>query len=49
MNFYSAARRADQPLDDDCILVAFVLEKDGILRFIDKLRDAFSAVAGTPD
>src|SRR4029077_12118020 len=49
VNLYSAARRPDQPLNDDSILVALVLHKERILRGVDKLRDTFSPVAAAPD
>src|SRR6266436_9170778 len=49
VNFYSAACRPDQPLNNDSILIPLVLQEDGILRGVNKLRDAFSPVAAAPD
>src|ERR1700722_3630904 len=43
------ASRPDQPLNYDWILVALILQEDGILRAVDKLGDALSAVAAAPD
>src|SRR3982074_1039300 len=49
VDFYAASSRSDQPLDDHCILISLVLQKKGILRIIDKLRNALPAVAAAPD
>jgi hypothetical protein len=41
--------RADEALDDDGILVAFVLDEEGVLGSVDEAGDAFAAVAAAPD
>ena len=42
-------RGADQPLDDDGILVALVLDKQRVLRVVNELRDALAPVGRAPD
>jgi len=49
VDLHSAARRPDQSLDNNRILVTLILKKDGILRVVNKLRDAVSTVAAAPD
>lgn len=49
VNLHSAARSPDQPLDDNCILVALILKKNGILRLVNKLGDALPTVTAAPD
>src|SRR5882762_9356928 len=47
--FYSTSRSPNQPLDNNRVLITLILEKDGILRIVNKLRDAVAAVAAAPD
>src|SRR5208282_51603 len=49
VNFHPTARCTDQSLNNHGILVALVLQKDGILRIVNKLRNALSAIAAAPD
>src|SRR6202020_1561617 len=49
VNFHAAHLGADQAFDDDCVLIAFVLGKDGMFRGVNGAGDAFTAVAGAPD
>src|SRR5208282_6123934 len=49
VDLHPTARSPHQPLDDHRVLVTLILQKDGILCVIDKLRDAVSTVTAAPD
>jgi hypothetical protein len=38
-----------QPLDDDGILVPFVLDKEGVLRLVNEMCDPLAPVVRAPD
>src|SRR5882757_2887240 len=49
MDLDAAPRRADETLDDHRILIAFVLDEEGMLGFVDQTGDAVAAIAAAPD
>jgi hypothetical protein len=49
VDFNAALLGADQALDDDGILIALVLNEEGVLGIVDKLGDAVAAVVIAPD
>src|SRR6476660_2914219 len=44
----STVHRANEPLDDDCILISFILKPERFLRFVDDGGDPLASVIGTP-
>ena len=49
MDFHSSVHRPHQPLDDNRILIALVLDEQGVLRAIDELGDAFATIVVAPN
>src|SRR6478736_3062676 len=44
----AAVDRANEPFDDDCILIAFILKPERFLRSVDDSCDSFTSVIGAP-
>src|SRR6188472_2742637 len=44
----AAVDRANEPFDDDCILITFILEPERFLRPVDDGRDPFASIVGAP-
>ncbi len=49
VNLYATACRSDQPFNNDGILIAFILQENGVRRAVDELRNALSPIAAAPD